>query len=219
MKNVLFLLIALGTVSVQAQRNLKGKILFDNAPLEGVRIKLNNEEMAISSNQEGAFSLDVKEGDFIYFNSLGMQELSVRIDDVTDRLTLEMRPEVTELDEVVISRENRQKKPFSILDKPIAFKTAYATINPEAAGFATMYIKGKDLNRSYTNVYDAIRFRARLRNGATFGLTTGVLWDVDGFIYRDQTIPESLDINLVEDILVLRGISAVTLYGKSTTDQ
>ena len=213
MKNVLFLLIALGTVSVQAQRNLKGKILFDNAPLEGVRIKLNNEEMAISSNQEGAFSLDVKEGDFIYFNSLGMQELSVRIDDVTDRLTLEMRPEVTELDEVVISRENRQKKPFSILDKPIAFKTAYATINPEAAGFATMYIKGKDLNRSYTNVYDAIRFRARLRNGATFGLTTGVLWDVDGFIYRDQTIPESLDINLVENILVLRGISAVTLYG------
>jgi hypothetical protein len=46
MKNVLLLLIALGTVSVQAQRNLKGKILFDNAPLEGVRIKLNNEEMA-----------------------------------------------------------------------------------------------------------------------------------------------------------------------------
>jgi hypothetical protein len=143
MKNVLFLLIALGTVSVQAQRNLKGKILFDNAPLEGVRIKLNNEEMAERSNQEGDFSIEVKEGDFIYFNSLGMQELSVRIDDVTDRLTLEMRPEVTALDEVVISRENRQKKPFSILDKPIAFKTAFATINPEICRFCHHVYKRK----------------------------------------------------------------------------
>jgi hypothetical protein len=71
MKNVLLLLMVLGTVSVQAQRNLEGKILFDNAPLEGVRIKLNNEEMAISSNEKGDFTIEVKEGDFLYFNSQG----------------------------------------------------------------------------------------------------------------------------------------------------
>ena len=213
MKNVFLLLMVLGTVSVQAQRNLEGKILFDNAPLEGVRIKLNNEEMAISSNEKGDFTIEVKEGDFLYFNSKGLEELRIRVDDVTRKLTLQMRPKVTALDEVVISRENRQKAPFSILEKPIAFKTAYATINPESAGFATMYIKGKDLNRNYSNVYEAIRYRARLRNGATFGLTTGVLWDVDGFIYRDQTVPETIDISRVEDILVLRGIAATTLYG------
>ncbi|MDA8569025.1 hypothetical protein N9K80_02710 [Flavobacteriaceae bacterium] len=217
MKNVLFLLIALGTVSVQAQRNLKGKILFYNAPLEGVRIKLNNEEMAERSNQEGDFSIEVKEGDFIYFNSLGMQELSLRIDDVTAKLTLEMRPEVTALDEVVISRENRQKKPFSILDKPIAFKTSFATINPETAGFSTMYIKGEDLNKNYSNIFEAIRFRTRIRNGATFGLTTGVLWDIDGFIYNDQTVVESIDISSVEDILVLRSLAATALYGSQAS--
>ena len=124
MKNVLLLLMVLGTVSVQAQRNLEGKILFDNAPLEGVRIKLNNEEMAISSNEKGDFTIEVKEGDFLYFNSQGLEELRVRVDDVTRKLTLQMRPKVTALDEVVISRENRQKAPFSILEKPIAFKTA-----------------------------------------------------------------------------------------------
>lgn len=217
MKNLFLLLFVLGTVGTQAQRTLSGKILSDNTPLEGVTIKVNEKGSLLSSNAQGDFSIPVKEGDFVLFEREGLEAINLRIDDITERIILEMRPEVTALDEVVISRENRQKKPFSILDKPIAFKTAYATINPETAGFSTMYIKGEDLNQTYSNILEAIRYRTRVRNGATFGLTTGVLWDVDGLIYNDQTIVESIDISSVEDILVLRSLAATALYGSQAS--
>lgn len=214
MKHLIFMLF-LGLLTTQAQRNIAGTIRYDKAPLEGVSIRVNDNQETIFSNEQGYFSFESKEGDFVCLSREGMEELRFRIDDVTQLYTLEMTPEVMNLQEVVISKEGGDKKPYSLLNKPLKFKTAFGFVSPNE-GYATRYISNEQIQQAWAagigkeGIASFLSYRALLRKSTTFGLTTSILWDVDGFIYNE--LPD-IDIAMVEDILVLRGLAATTLYG------
>ncbi len=215
MKQLLLFLFVTGFYPLFAQRTIQGTILYDKELLEEVSVKINNQDSFVTSNALGEFEIQAKEGDFIYFNKQGLEEISIRVDDVTQNLTVEMSAQVLNLDEVVISKKAGDKKSFSILNKPIKFKTAFGSVSPNQ-GYATRYINNDQIKEAWAagvgkdGIASFLSYRAGLRITNSFGLSTGILWDVDGFIYNE--LPD-LDIAMIEDILVLRGVAATNLYG------
>lgn len=107
-----FLVLAMGSAQDDGRRMLLGQVLYRNVnvPNENV-INITNERATIT-DQNGQFAIRVKEGDELAFTAVNYELMVVRVtSDILqkNRLVVEVNEKVTELDEVVVSPENKEK--------------------------------------------------------------------------------------------------------------
>lgn len=91
---------------------LRGTVLYRNVPVPNENVINIDSETAVISNDGGQFAIPVKVGDQVAFSAVNYQLEVVTITDAmieNNRLTVEVNEKVTELDEVVVSPENREK--------------------------------------------------------------------------------------------------------------
>ena len=115
MTKILYFILFISTFSVHAQRTLiSGKIIVDDADevinLNGFLIENLATNSRVKANTEGLFSLNVSEGDVLFFKQNGITERHLKISKSMINkgfIEVHVNVEVIELDETKVSKLNK----------------------------------------------------------------------------------------------------------------
>ena len=91
---------------------IKGKVLYQNTNVAAANVINNTSQQATTTNSDGEFEIEVKLNDRLLFSSVQYQirELIITKEILQkNRIVIDVNEKVTELDEVVVTPENRQK--------------------------------------------------------------------------------------------------------------
>lgn len=91
---------------------LRGKVLYRNVNVPNENVINATSEMATITNDNGEYQIRVKVGDELVFSALNYQLEIVKITDEIlkrNRLVIDVKEKVTELDEVVVTPEDQER--------------------------------------------------------------------------------------------------------------
>ncbi len=195
-------------------RKITGVITYQEMPLSGVTIYVENSDESTLSDVDGKYSVKAKQGDIIVYKYLGFKTLKLFVEDITKVLNIEMVLKAEELEEVTVEAKK------SDYNKKI--KGSFGDENELTDATSTSYIKGEELSEGFSNIAEAVAalnipglrlVDGQLRSNRMVSINNqvDVIWDVNGIIY--QSTPDFLDISFIEDIRVLKGLSETAKYG------
>ncbi|RYD89529.1 MAG: SusC/RagA family TonB-linked outer membrane protein, partial [Sphingobacteriales bacterium] len=217
------------TIVVAQTRAITGTVSDENGnTLPGATVTVTGTAVSVGTNIDGAFSINVPSGsNSLTVSFLGMQKQDVTIGDKTNiRIALQASP--TALEEVVV-------------------KVAYGSAKKANLSSAQTSISAKELNRTVnTTLEQAIQGRSagvyvtqnsgqpgggmsiNIRGVSTINGATDPLYVIDdiqiaptqiGFGPQSSTNPlAGINPTDIEDIQVLQGPSATSLYGSRATN-
>ena len=240
-KSILFLVIALFSVSLVAQsRQVFGTITDGKIPLKDVKITNLEDDLVVVTDESGKYTIEVETGDRVRFSHVGFKTITIKIEDVTRVLNPIMFLEVTELDEVVVTKNNRESqsellknfatdrrivrtsKGFMNTDWAIGF---VRVIGKEEISPADNCILGLLKNRSAEVWVEGSCFGEVFLNDTALALSSGYVYiksnsfsaygpavfDVDGELFLSA--PTFLDVTTIERIAILDDRAARIIYG------
>jgi TonB-linked SusC/RagA family outer membrane protein len=190
---------------VQAQRSITGKVVSakDNAPLTGISVLIKGSGAGTSSNETGAFTLTVKEGDILLLSGVGFDTREIKITGESN-LTISLNESAKGLSEVVVTALGVKKETKKI-------------------GYAVQEVKGDDLvkARDQNPITGLTGKIAGLSVGPSAELLrkpTVLLRGNEITLYVVDGIPISTDTwNIspddIESYTILKGPAAAALYG------
>ena len=117
-KNIFFLLFIflLSNISVSAQNDyrtwIRGKVIYKNVNVPNANVINNTSQKATITNNDGEFEIEVKLNDKLIFSSVQYQitELNITKNILQkNRILIDVNEKVTELDQVVVTPENKEK--------------------------------------------------------------------------------------------------------------
>jgi TonB-linked SusC/RagA family outer membrane protein len=229
------LLMALGTLTLFGQaRSVTGTVVSadDGEPIPGVSVAVKGTSVGTITNGNGNYEINVpQDAETLVYSFVGLLTLELPIGDNTS-LNVTMEQDLMELDEVVItalgiSREKKalgysvsqlnaediEQSPENDIGRVLSGKAAGVRVT------ATSGVSGTGTNitiRGYSSIkgnnqplfiVDGVRFSGSTNSGTD---------NEQGFLEGNQaTSSRFLDIdpNSVENISVLKGLSATTIYG------
>ena len=202
------------TIFAQDSITIKGTIVAaaDNIPIPGVNVIVLNTSRGVSSDFDGAYQIEAKNGDVLQFSYIGYVSQSVVVAD-QKTINVSLIEDVAQLNEVVVIGygDQKQKNVTSALTK----------------------VSGKDLEDvSVSRVEDALKGRVAglriqtvaseaggdakitLRGPGSITGSSSPLIVVDGVILgNDADILGTIDNNNIDSISVLKDASSVAIYG------
>src|SRR5210317_455538 len=107
-----FSLLLTGFVLGQERRPIKGQLLYKNTKVVAANVVNNTAQTNTITDSEGAFEIDVAEGDEVIFSSVQYQIRAVRITPeilAKNRLVVTVNEQINELREVVVTTEDVEK--------------------------------------------------------------------------------------------------------------
>ena len=107
-----FFLVATAYAQDDDRRLLRGQVLYRNVNVPNENVINVTTERATITDDDGRFAILVKEGDELAFTAVNYQLEVVKITPEIlqkNRIVVEVKEKVTELDEVVVSPENKEK--------------------------------------------------------------------------------------------------------------
>ncbi|NNL08407.1 MAG: DUF2135 domain-containing protein [Croceitalea sp.] len=217
-----FLLLLIAGLQAQTKRTLSGIVYEDILALENVKVYNLTKEVTTATDIEGKFSIAVETGDKVRFSYVGMRTIEIKIEDVTRILNIEMFPEVTELDEVVVQKKKRLSQDRLRLDYDInedIVLTGFGLLDTKKAIGFIQVLNNDDFKKNGACVLDLLRLNftglsiegscampgpISVRSG--WGRT---VIEVDG-LERD---PHIIPLEQVKRIAVFAGSSFTRKYG------
>mgnify|MGYP000365174195 CR=1 FL=1 len=114
MKNLIILafFISIASYAQEDRSLLRGKVLYRDISVPNENVINSTSEMATITNNNGEFAIKVKEGDELVFTAVNYQLRVVRITAEilkNNRLVVEVKEKVTELEEVVVTPEDQER--------------------------------------------------------------------------------------------------------------
>ena len=227
---VLFAVLLCGTVSVFAQ-TVKGKITDskDGSPLSGASVKVKGSTAGASTAADGTFeiSLPAKSG-ILEVSLIGYATQQAKVSSSGSLISISLTQDVKALNEVVVTAMGVKRE-----KKALGYSVAVVTkkdleLRPE--GDIARVLQGKapgvnvlnssGISGSGTNII--IRAVNTITGNSTpLFIVDGVPFDGgtnanSGFTYGNQTSSRFLDLdpNNIENVSVLKGLSATTIYGE-----
>ncbi|MEX0274818.1 MAG: carboxypeptidase-like regulatory domain-containing protein [Flavobacteriaceae bacterium] len=113
---LLWILLLVTVIPVHSQDDgrqlLRGKVLYRNVNVPNENVINTTTERATITDENGEFSIWAKNGDQLVFTALNYQLEVVRVTDeiiAKNRLVVEVKEKITELEEVVVTPEDQQR--------------------------------------------------------------------------------------------------------------
>ncbi|WP_420572237.1 carboxypeptidase-like regulatory domain-containing protein [Kordia sp.] len=110
---IFFLLISSILLAQEGERKiLRGSVVYRNVKAVGVNIVNNTTSKGTTTDQKGEFEISVKKDDILIFSSVQYTIREIVITEkilTNNRLVVEVKEKIEQLDEVVISPENQEK--------------------------------------------------------------------------------------------------------------
>ncbi len=236
MKKIWFIgsnLLLVAVVSAQMEyRSISGVVSDGNGPLEEVVVANMDSNVEVRTDKRGRYEIDALKGERLAYNYNGKKTIEIDVEDVTQFLNVELKNEVQELSEVVITKK-RTKSQLELSREyngnPDLIRTSYGIIDTKKSNYNIRVFQGKDLNPASFDVVSILRakvpgilisnrindinnVRAYFQRGYTsINNPTPILFDVDGTLMH--TVPMYVDAINIDRIAIISSIGALTRYG------
>ncbi len=217
---------------VSGQQKINGLITAEGKPLPNVHISNRSSGLKTSSDNGGHYLILANPREELQFTHMGMDTVSILVEDITQTLNIRMTTKINILDEVIITeRISRQKKLAMnyFIDSSIV-NSSFGYLSPATVAYHLKVIDGSEFSPgsdilyaiasrlsgirvdTYTNPTTRLSVRTLfLRGGASIGYSRPALFEVDGNIFTDP--PDWLDVTLIKRVGIIPGLQAVWRYG------
>ncbi len=242
MKVVVLLLFIFSLPTFGQSQMVSGTILDadKNTPLAGVTIKVVGSAAVAQTNDRGSFSIRATTGQSLQISSVGFESKRVAV--TGGQMTITLKAETTELEEVVVAMDIKRK--------------------PRELGYSVQKVTGKEIAESQReNFVNSLQGRVSglsitptggqagasstivLRGFNSMALSNQPLFVIDGIIVDNQTVNETsnggsqlglasdkpnrtndytnriadINPNDIESVTVLKGPEATALYGSQAS--
>ncbi|MEW2920881.1 carboxypeptidase-like regulatory domain-containing protein [Muricauda sp. ANG21] len=208
------------------QKTIRGKITNAGSPLQGVHITNLSSGDNTGSDQSGMYEILAKPKEELRFTYIGMDTLSVIVEDVTRILNIQMKMRVEQLEEVTVSKrvlKGQKELEVEYDSNPNIIKSAFGYLNKETSGYSLRILGEEEIEMApHLDFLLAGRFagvsakcnpftdelEVYTRNG-------GVVFDVDGV--RLDRIACSTIFGNIRRIAFISGLAGTTRYGFGVT--
>lgn len=217
------LLLFIWQVNSAQQRTISGAVTDENnIPLPGVNIIIKGTTTGTQSDFDGNFTISADDGQQIEFSYVGYQIQTITITQDVMSLTINMQLDAAELKEVVVTALGikREKKALGYAITEIGSEG----LAERPTGDLNKILMGKAAGVQVTNASGlsgaggtvVIRSLASLGNNQPLYIVDGVRFNAEvgagaGFFGTSRTF--DMDPNNIENVTVLKGLSATALYG------
>ena len=230
--SLLLVLLLFPVMSVLAQtQNAKGIVKDTNGePLIGVSVLVEGTFNGVTTNMDGAFSLEVRKGDKLQFSYIGYRTLTLPVP-ANGQMNVVLEEESTALDEVVVTALGIKREQKALSYNVQTVKGDAFTINKDANFINSLAGKVAGVNISSSAAGAGSASRVIMRGTKSLSGNDNALYVIDGIPMFDiNTGSESggtmskqpgssgvADINPedIESMSVLSGPSAAALYGSA----
>ena len=228
---VLLIVLLCGTFSVTGQTKIKGRVTDskDGSPISGATIKVKGQNISTTSNADGTFELAAKLGSALEITEVGHTPLAVKYTDAgSGGLQVVMNQDTRGLSEIVVTALGikREKKALGYSVSTVNKKDL--ELRPEGDIARVLTGKAAGVNIINTSGISGSGTNITIRAIGTITGNSTPLFIVDGvpfgggtnenagFTYGNQTSSRFLDLdpNNIENVSILKGLSATTLYGE-----
>lgn len=200
-------------------------------PLQNVNIQIEGTDLGTSTNKDGKYQILSKPRDILIFSYVGMLSQEIIVEDVTERLNIEMRPNTQQLDEVVVTKRiNRRSQDYLRLqygiDKDVV-NTSFGFIDKKRVGYHLKVIDGEDLNPAAIDILSALQGRVAglrlgsigqfgekalfIRGSSSINNPKPAVYDVDGMLMTRP--PLYLSLQNIDRVAVMPSLASTVLYG------
>lgn len=195
--------------SVQQSSQVKGTVLDENGePLMGVTVRVKGTQRAAITDLDGNFSLSAKPGETIEVSYLGYVAQTVKAG--TSQMKINMKPDVTGLDDVVVIGYGTVKK-RDLTGAVTSMKNEDIVIAPTTNVMEALQGKVSGLDITKTSGEAGAGVNILLRGSRSIYGDNSPLFIIDGLpgSYDD------LNPNDIESVDVMKDASATAIYGSA----
>ncbi|WP_111709945.1 SusC/RagA family TonB-linked outer membrane protein [Lutibacter citreus] len=197
------------TLMAQGSYTIEGTVLSatDNMPIPGVSIIIQNTSKGTSTDFDGNFNLDVKQGDVLVTSFMGFKTVLTTIAN-QKTLNILLTEEASALDEVVVVGYGARRKSDvtgSVSSLKTEELTAFPVLNAEQA------LQGRAAGvvvQSNNGGEPGAPIKINIRGNTSINASSDPLIVVDGFV--GGSMPQAGDIKTLQ---VLKDASATAIYG------
>ncbi|HPF50446.1 MAG TPA: SusC/RagA family TonB-linked outer membrane protein [Draconibacterium sp.] len=210
----LSILLFMGTMAFAQTKSLSGTVTSaeDNLPIPGVSVSVKGTTLGTVTNIDGVYELKVPENaKTLVFSFVGMKTAEVEIGSA-NKLDAVLDPDVLGLDEVVVTALGitREKKTLPYASQDVSAEelniagesNIKSAIAGKVAGVQIVGQAGSKLGEAG---------KIRIRGAVSLTSDSDPLYVIDGIPTTD---PNSIDMDNVASINVLKGPNATALYGQ-----
>jgi len=201
------------TVFSNALRNknksINGKITYLNAPLANVNIIIKGTSKGTKTNTKGDYIIQAKIGDIIQYSYVGFNTVSIVVEDITEILNIEMKDNVNNLEEIVVTARKKPNK-VSELEKrqDVELQTPFGTLNPKTTGFAINHLPGEKINDGGTSLvyalagkFAGLNLAGIYPNEVLMIRNEQAVYVIDGMTFTGQPL---IPLSTIRDIFILK---------------
>jgi len=219
-----------GNLALTQQQPIKGKVVDSHGkPVQGVSIRVKNQQQSTSTEQDGTFSLQAPSNATLQISNLGYTSQEISIAGRTS-LNIILQDDVTKLDDVVVTGYQAvQKRQFT--GSSVKIKAADA--KRDGITDVSRMLEGQVAGVSVQNVSGTFGAapKIRVRGATSISGDNKPLWVVDGMVIEDivnisneqlstgdpSTLVGSsvagLNPDDIESFEILKDAAATSLYG------
>jgi len=214
-------------------KKMQGKVVGSkDEPLMGVTVQVEGGGKGTTTNENGGFSIDVKEGQTIRFSYLGYIKENIQIDEQTF-LTVKMSENIREIGEVVVTALGikREKKALGYAIQELDGSELTQAADPSIASTLQGKVAGVNITQAATGMAGSTKIS--IRGNSSLTGNNEPLWIIDGIPFSDNQEGANaslwsgydrggaaIDLNPedVQSISVLKGPNAAALYGSRASN-
>ena len=216
-------------ISVVTHAQIKGKVTDANGvPVNGASIRVKNTKTGTSAASDGTFKINASPNSTLIISAIGFEIKEVAVGNSTDLNISVQQSSSQSLNEVVVTALGTKREKKSLGYSVAVVSKKDLELRPEgdiarvltgkAAGVNILNTSG--ISGSGTNI--TIRAISTITGNSTpLFIVDGVPFDGgtnanSGFTYGNQSPSRFLDLdpNNIENVSILKGLSATTLYGE-----
>ncbi|WP_191858806.1 SusC/RagA family TonB-linked outer membrane protein [Hanstruepera ponticola] len=207
-----FLFVFFSICSYAQEKSITGTVSDESGlPLPGVNIIVKGTTNGTQTDFDGNYTLTVNQGDVLQISYLGYTSLEQTVG-TNNVINVSLEPDVTAIDEVVITALGIKRKPKELAYATTELKkeTLVQAAPVDVASALSGKSSGLNINTSDNGVNPTSQ--VVLRGFSSLTGNNGALIVVDG-VPQSQGTLNNLNANDIESINILKGASSVTLYG------
>lgn len=209
------------------QKTIHGKITNMGSPLKDVHITNLSSGDNAASDGEGMYEIMARPKEEIRFTYIGMDTISVIVEDVTRILNIQMKMRVEELEEVTVSKKvlkGQKELELEYDSNPNIIKSAYGYLNKETANYSLRILGEEEIDRApdleflitgkFAGVYAKCNIKNELvvimRSSPSLGAGANATLSAKGSSFTPSSSPGAVfDI----DGTIVNSIGCSTLWG------
>lgn len=214
MRKILFLILLVSSVSLQAQNfTLRGVVSDESDVLPGVSITVEGTSNGTITDLNGNYSISVKKGDRLTFSYVGYRTQTITIDNQTTQ-NVTLKTDAILLDEAVVVGYAIQKKAtltgaVSSVNSETITKRSVASLSTALQGA----MPGVTIQQT-SGQPGSDGAEIRVRGIGSINSTSDPLVLVDGI----EMDINQVDVNTVESISVLKDAASASIYGSRASN-